>query len=472
MRLIEKKKERLYICGVPILSERVKGNRLQYRFLGMPFYSKTSRIASLISRVKEMASFDSRALDAEIADYFADIPVLSCAESTDPNRVAILTTKLRDRGGGDMRMMSDIAKLLSPERTVRFYATDLPRSKKAGRRLYFQFSREYSVFGTSTYPSAIKDEVKELVDDIVRFNPKVILCFIRPTDVWGAGILAVLKRATNIKVVYYAHAGERPNIGVSFGDLLPQALLPMTRLCAVERHANRCLTSASVLTSGAKDNAHVYTDAEKAAVRTEFGIKSGCLFSLSGGEATKFFDSCSESEYFRTIRRLLERNSDVQHMVLADFSQKQLKVIEEIFSDSDVRNRLLLHSRTNRYEELFAAADVFLDSFPMSGAYTMLDLMRLGVPYVVKINASDPTRSFQDYQDPNYPYMFADANDYLMGAERLLRDVSERKLAIDMNRRHYEKTFAAKPCRDILNKIIDNADDFSRIIEPYNQDSE
>ena len=195
MRLIEKKKERLYICGVPILSERVKGNRLQYRFLGMPFYSKTSRIASLISRVKEMASFDSRALDAEIADYFADIPVLSCAESTDPNRVAILTTKLRDRGGGDMRMMSDIAKLLSPERTVRFYATDLPRSKKAGRRLYFQFSREYSVFGTSTYPSAIKDEVKELVDDIVRFNPKVILCFIRPTDVWGAGILAVLKRA-------------------------------------------------------------------------------------------------------------------------------------------------------------------------------------------------------------------------------------------------------------------------------------
>ena len=72
MRLIEKKKERIYFCGIPFASEKVRGDYLQLRILGVPCSRRYDRMADLVTRVAESKDFDSRALDRQIADYFAD----------------------------------------------------------------------------------------------------------------------------------------------------------------------------------------------------------------------------------------------------------------------------------------------------------------------------------------------------------------------------------------------------------------
>ena len=468
MNLLEKKKDAICCCGIPLIRETARKDRLSYRVLGIPIWSRKSYIADLITRVNNTRDFDSRRLDKEIADYFSSVSLDDSSCKADAANIAILTTKLRDRGGGDMRMIVEMSKLLKGQYNIRLFLTDMARSAKSGGRIMGFFQKEFSIFGISTFASDIKKQVKVLTEQIVRHNPKVVFVFIRPTDVWGAGVLSILKRETNIKIVYLTHAGERPNIGVSFADVLPQASITGTRLCALERKADRCITSASVLTSGSGIIDFRFTQEERDDLRKRLGIQKDQFLTLSGGEASKFFDSPTTSEYFNTIKLFLERNEDVIHCILADFSRKQKHLIASVFAGSESRTRLRLYRRTAEYKKLFASADVFLDSFPMSGAYTMIELMGIGTPYVVKINKEKPLLSFHEYQNPGYPYMYSTAKEYVEGAEFLLKHPEAREKAINMNREHYEHTFSASSCRAFLNKIISNADDFSKIIEPYN----
>ena len=469
MNLLEKKKDAICCCGIPLIRETARKGRLSYRVLGVPVWSRKSHIADLITRVNNARDFDLRSLDREIADYFSSVSLAGPSRKTDAANIAILTTKLRDRGGGDMRMIVEMSKLLKGQYNIRLFLTDMARSAKSGGRLMDFFQKEFSISGISTFASDIKKQVKVLAEQIVRHNPRAVFVFIRPTDVWGAGVLSILKRETNIKIVYLAHAGERPNIGVSFADILPQASITGTRCCALERKVDRCITSASVLTNGSDILDFRFTQEERDALRRRLGVEADQFLTVSGGEASKFFDSPTSSEYFNTIKLFLDRNENVVHCILADFSRKQRHLIASVFAGSESMSRLRLHRRTAEYKKFFAAADVFLDSFPMSGAYTMIDLMGIGTPYVVKINRDEPLLSFQEYQSPDYPYMYSTAKEYMEGAEFLLKNPKARADAVDMNREHFERTFSASACRALLNKIISNADDFQKIIEPFSE---
>ncbi len=467
MKLLEKKKDAICCCGIPLIRETPRKDRLSYRVLGVPIWSRKSPIADLITRVNTTRDFDSRSLDKEIADYFSSVSLADPSRKTNAANIAILTTKLRDRGGGDMRMIVEISKLLKSQYDIRIFLTDMARSAKSGGKLMGFFQKEFSISGISTFASDIKNQVKVLAEQIVRHNPRVVFAFIRPTDVWGAGVLSILKRETNIKIVYFVHAGERPNIGVSFADILPHASINIARLCALKRKADRSITSASILTNESGIRDFHLSQTERDVLRKSLGVEKDQFLTLSGGEASKFFDSPTASEYFDTIKLFLERNENVIHCILADFSRKQKRLIASVFAGSESRSRLRLYRRTAEYKKFFAAADVFLDSFPMSGAYTMIDLMGIGTPYVVKINTNDPTLSYPEYQNPNYPYMYSTAKEYMEGAEFLLKHPEARASAVNMNREHYEHTFSASSCRAFLNKIISNADDFRKIIEPY-----
>ena len=88
----------------------------------------------------------------------------------------------------------------------------------------------------------------------------------------------------------------------------------------------------------------------------------------------------------------------------------------------------------------------------------MIDLMRLKVPYVVKINCENAHWSFHEYQRTDYPYMFEKNDDLLKGIETLLTDKQECARIIEMNYRHYLETFEGNAVKKRLCEIIDNAD--------------
>lgn len=155
---------------------------------------------------------------------------------------------------------------------------------------------------------------------------------------------------------------------------------------------------------------------------------------------------------------MLDRNQNVKHIIISNFSEKEKTIIENFFEGSKSRNRLIIHSLTPEYELLFSSADVFIDSFPVSAALTMIDLMRLKVPAVVKINKENALLSFHEYQRSNFPYMYDNSQDFLEGTEKLISSKTLREREKDENYRFYLERYEGESCKLRLYNLIDNSD--------------
>jgi len=116
------------------------------------------------------------------------------------------------------------------------------------------------------------------------------------------------------------------------------------------------------------------------------------------------------------------------------------------------------------YELAFKCADLFIDSFPMSSALAFIDLMRLKVPYVVKINTENAALSFHEYQAPDFPYMYETVEQMYAGIEELLADETKRLAMVEKNYRHYLDKYEPKAADRILQKVL-NCNNFTELYD-------
>lgn len=266
----------------------------------------------------------------------------------------------------------------------------------------------------------------------------------------------MIKKYTKIKVYYCPHASHYPNLGISFADIILEGM-PVTAY--VTQKLRKCLKTHVVgILSKRLKQFPTFTAEEILACRRSLGVSDVELCTISGGSSYKFFDSSDTSEYFKVIKHLLDRNQNVKHIIISNFSETEKVIIEKIFEGSKSRNRLIIHPLTPKYELIFCCADVFIDSFPVSAALTMIDLMRLKVPAVVKINRENALWSFHEYQRPNFPYMYDNNKDFLRGIEKLLSSKILRKIEMDENYQFYLDRYEGESCKLHLYELIDNSD--------------
>ena len=96
------------------------------------------------------------------------------------------------------------------------------------------------------------------------------------------------------------------------------------------------------------------------------------------------------------IKRLLQQNEKLCHVIITNrMNTKEKEVIDALFADKDIKKRLItILPTTSDYKILFKCADVFIDSFPIFGALTQIDLISMRIPTVVKINLKNPFAVF------------------------------------------------------------------------------
>lgn len=176
---------------------------------------------------------------------------------------------------------------------------------------------------------------------------------------------------------------------------------------------------------------------------------------MSGASSYKFFDE-NGSEYFEMIKRLLQKEPLLKHIVISEFNSEQKAVIDRIFAlNAEAKKRLIFVPYRPDFDILFQCADVFIDSFPVSSALTQIDLMRNKIASVVKINRDKPEFSFHEYQMPDYPYMFEDVKDMEKAICELLYDENKRKEIIEKNYRYWLSTYESSVVRDKYVEIIE-----------------
>lgn len=289
-----------------------------------------------------------------------------------------------------------------------------------------------------------------LYNKIVSELPEYLFVFIHPDDIVFSLVLFLLKKTTPIKLIFFNHASHYPSLGMSFSHFIWEPLpstLKTTRDC---RHIT-VKSRVMGLPSGRKENYRKIHEDGFSIIRSSLGLENENFLTMSGGASYKFFDGV-HSEYFLMVRKVLSLEPKLFHVILSNFSDKQMNIINDIFkNNSELKKRLIIIPLRPDFEPFFRSADVFVDSFPVSSALTQLDLMKNRTASVVKVNTDNPEKSFHEYLPKDYPYMFETVEGMIGGILLLLNNPLERKKAIDMNYQHWLENYESDA---IINNVL------------------
>lgn len=452
----------LKILGISVFRIKIREGRRIWRILGIPVWKDRTAFSDILRRFRACSSFDTGKFDSEIATI-VEMPDTDSLPP-DPRNLAYLATEIYEFGGHSNWIRDQILLLAGKFRQTLFLTRYTASCLGAPEKIK-SIRQGAAVEGIDPDWIHVESAVRKLFLRIMSGRPKVIFVYIHPDDVFGAAVLSLIARDGRCRIIFGDHASHFPTLGISFSDLVLDALPTSASLVWYRRGVRKTYINPSLMLSSIDAGSVSLSPEERAVLREKMGIGRGGLCTMSGAWAYKFFDETG-SEYFQMIRRLLERGTDRRHVILSDFSQKQFDTIKEIFQDSEAFSRIIFLPMSRDYKKIFCCADVFIDSFPVSSALTFVELMALKVAGVVKINRENAHLSFHEYQRPDFEYMFESADEMIQGVEKLLTDPKEREVLVQKNFEFYRKTYSHEAAEKAYLHIIDHADDLSAVITP------
>ena len=367
--------------------------------------------------------------------------------------------------GGHTEVAKTLIKLLSEKYDIAtFLVNRIATYKHAPVKIkkIEQYSKIVSIDELHNNDKLIENLFLKIID----YNPKVLFVFTNMDDVIGTAVLCMIKKFTNIKVIYFNHGSHYPALGFSFVDLILEGMPTTHYITKKYRGFDKC--NIIGLVDQKLEDIEYYSSEDILRKRKEFGIFDGNKFTLSGASAYKFFNG-EKSEYFEMIKRLLEKDENIQHVVMVELNKEQKKIIDNIFIDSSAKKRLKIIDSSSEYSLVFQSCDVFIDSFPIASALTQVELMKWKKPTVVKINRENSIFSFHEYFPIDYEYMFENITNMENGIFKLLNDKNEQKKITNKLFKHFLQNFEGSVIRDKYINIIENSDNLEQFYDKLDE---
>jgi len=441
------KRGKFKILGITILRvKELRGGSL-YLLFGIPIFFTHCPFNSVRMDLLLNDSLDTKHLDRKILSIVNEIPTFM-ENSASVDGIVILASELYDSGGHTECIKNIVSGM--PEQckmTLLLTRKDWTLDNCMKAREIAKYSE---ICGVEYHGARWRKQLTQMFGNIVTLSPKAVVVFIHMDDVFGASLLAMLKKHTDIKILFFNHASHYPALGMSFCDLILEGTATTEAITKEQRGFDNtrviglpCLPESELPTFSAD---------EIMAKRKQLGIPEGGICTMSGAASYKFFDN-GRSPYFEMIKRLLQRNENLFHVVITDMSKNERGIVDIIFADSS-KNRLIVIPASPDYRILFKCADVFIDSFPVSSALTQIDLISMRIPNVVKRNSENPLWDFSEYMPVNYRYAFEDVTDMEQGIEDLLQSAIERNKVADENYTYFLNNFeGVKWCKNLIDLI-------------------
>lgn len=450
--LIKTTSNKVKLCGIPVL--RIKDGRIF--FWGIPVGQTNPQVHKIVTGVAQNCDFDMGCFDREISELFPDYKAPNT--TLKPQKIAYIASILYDTGG-HTKCIRDLVQSLLPLYSQKVFLTKLRTTQRGAPHITTFLKNNISLDGIEHSTKTIgvfpvfRYQVKKMADAIIRYAPSTLLVYIHPDDILGTAVIAMIRKTTNMRIIFVNHASHYPNLGMTFADVIMEGMQTTVDVTQKLRHLSN--TFIIGLQSISKDATIYYSGKELSAIKVQLGIPADALITMSGGAGYKFFNKDNSSDYFEMIKRILRKETDLYHVLMSDMPPELMDIVEKIFLDApDERKRLILKKAEVEYDKYFQCADVFIDSFPVSGALTQVDLMRNKVASVVKINREVPHFSFHEYQMIDYPYMFDKLEDFELAVHELLHDKEKRQNIIQKNYDFWLKTYESSVVRDKFIQVI------------------
>ena len=445
------KKNKLKFLGITLFRIKIVKNIFVLYVVGIPILKISNRSNVIANKFAINKSFNTKVFDEEIASLVNNIKLKQSPQKNKSGKIAFIATEICDMGG-HTKCIKDLINSLFGIYKQKLFLTQKWRSRDIAPLNYSLISTKISVKGINASIFDFTKGVKSFTQDIINFSPTAIFVLIHPHDVFATAVISLIKKTTNIKIIYFNHASHYPVLGMSFADIILEGI-PTTEKITNEKRGFKN-TKIIGLQSLAKDETIYYTKTQLDNLKKTMGISSDSLITMSGASSYKFFDN-EDSSYFELIKNLLEEEAKLVHIMISEFNDKQKSIIKKIFEGSEALHRLIIIPYQTDFDKYFQCADVFIDSFPVSSALTQIDLMRNKVASVVKINKENPEFSFHEYQMTNYPYMFEDVKDMKSAILELLHNKEKREEIIAKNYDFWLHNYEANIFKQKLINLID-----------------
>lgn len=398
---------------------------------------KNSLFSKIDTEFKNNSDFDCKTFDDKIAKITDNLFKNNKFKRNKINndRIAVLATVLYDMGG-HTECVKNLVKSLCDTYEITTFLTQEVKNTYIKAPEKIQVIEKYSHIDglNDSNIGDMKSNLTLLFNKINEYSPKALFVYTHMNDSMATALLYMIKKYTDIKIIYFNHGTHCPALGMTFAHTILEEISTTKEITNTKRHLYNCKVVG--LQSNKKEEIKYYTEEEKNAKRQELNIPLDALVTISGGSAYKYFEN-GKSLHFEMIKRLLEQRTNLYHIAIINFSEEQKEIVDKIFQNTDVKNRIRFLSFTPHYEILFQSADLFIDSFPMSSAMTQIDLMSMKVPTVVKINADDIALTFHEYMPKGYEFMYDKIEDMEKGILTLLDNPQKRIEVANSNYEHW-----------------------------------
>lgn len=431
---------------------------------GISFFYELYRIKN---DLKKNTSFNNNILDKRIETFALKLRLnkKTFKSKTNNNNIAFFATELYDYGGHGV-LLRNILQNIPCKKNVKLFLTKKNRTLKLAKNRIKEIERYAKIDGINFSFINEKKNVIRMFDKIVKFSPKVIFTFIHMNDSFAVAVLALLKKYTDIKILFVNHGAHHPCLGISFANLILETSPYNSFITQKYRHfAN---TYIIWLVGENKENLPSFNEKQIENMKLKIGVPKNYVCSMTGCASYKLYYK-NKSVFLEIIYSLLKKHKNLCHVLITNLTPELKQIIDLIFIDLSVKNRLIILDFFADYKLVFKCADVFIDSFPISNDLTTVDLMSLKVPFVSMINKENVAQSFNEFMPRNYPYSFYNVKDFECGIEKLLFNKKEQEKVAEINYEHFLTIFEGKKATENILNLID-CDDFSKIYDKINEE--
>ena len=442
MKLFGWKRDSFRFFGIKILRRKKVRLGVVYMFVGIvPIFFIYSPLEGISKDFSLKMPLNTQKMDERVKEVADKLPILTNTEITGRGLI-ILATEIYDMGG-HTECIKNIVSAIPEHIRVKVLLTRIDSSFMYAPKKIKEIASYTIIDGVQYSGSEWKIKIYELFNKIMQDKPKTILSFIHMDDSFGAALLSMLKRA-GINILYFNHGSHYPALGMSFADVILEGTETTEKITREQRgFKNTRIVGLPYLKEADLPN---FSIEEVEDIRKKLTVNINNILTMSGATSYKFFnEEKTESLYFDMIKRLLNKNHNMIHVVITNpFNYAEKIKFDEIFSSSDLTSRVKILKNTPDYKILFKAADIFIDSFPISSALTQIDLLSLKVPNVVKINKENPIWTFHEYMPERYPYAFETIEGMECGIQDLIDNPSKRIAIKESNYKFFLDNYEGK----------------------------
>ncbi len=318
---------------------------------------------------------------------FEKVDVSAC------NRKSLILATMIFDYGGHTELIINYLKYLHEKFDIYFYLTSIsgvPSKSFAPVKseIIKKYAKEYI---EPEIKNTYIENIMNLYNYIINNKITSVDVLVSSYDVIASSVLYLLKKYTNVKILYLNHADHKYSIGICYADYLVTRVKDGKAIVPFLKDYKNLVSLPFLLDNKVKDyDKMLFSD-----FKSKYNIPDNSFITLTGCNKYKLGD-----EYFKLIKKILNYNSNIYHILVSSVSEKRKK---QLFNKYNFpQNRFIILDFVSDFNFYIQLSDIYVDSFPQGSALTLVDCIKNSRPPVIRVNKDNPQKSFEEYLYNNY----------------------------------------------------------------------